>query len=144
MHAATEADPGRRTAQNRLAEWLTGFVHGEEGLANALRASKMLFGGEIGVQTDASLSEIFADVPSQEVSRDQLEGEGYWIVQALQDAKLVNSGGEARRAVKEGGVYVNNIRASDEKQRLTSSDLASESVMVMRKGKKNYALLRFV
>ena len=56
----------------------------------------------------------------------------------------MNSGGEARRAVKEGGVYVNNIRASDEKQRLTSSDLASESVMVMRKGKKNYALLRFV
>jgi tyrosyl-tRNA synthetase len=144
LHAVTETDPGRRTAQNRLAEWLTGFVHGEEGLANALRASKMLFGGEIGVQTDASLSEIFADVPSQEVPRDVLEGEGYWIVQALQDAKLVNSGGEARRAVKEGGVYVNNIRASDEKQRLTSSDLASESVMVIRKGKKNYALLRFV
>ena len=78
------------------------------------------------------------------MTRDVLEGEGYWIVQALQDAKLANSGGEARRAVKEGGVYVNNIRASDEKQRLTSADLASETVMVIRKGKKNYALLRFV
>ena len=144
LQTATQSDPGRRAAQNRLAEWLTEFVHGEEGLANALRASKMLFGGEIGVQTDASLSEIFADVPSQEVDRGLLEGEGYWIVQALQDAKLVSSGGEARRAVKEGGVYVNNIRATDEKQRLKKDDLASESVLVMRKGKKNYALLRFV
>ena len=144
LQTATQSDPGRRAAQNRLAEWLTEFVHGEEDLANALRASKMLFGGEIGVQTDASLSEIFADVPSQEVDRGLLEGEGYWIVQALQDAKLVSSGGEARRAVKEGGVYLNNIRATDEKQRLKKDDLASESVLVMRKGKKNYALLRFV
>lgn len=141
---ATQADPGRRVAQNRLAEWLTEFVHGEDGLANALRASKMLFGGEIGVQSDASLGEIFADVPSREVSREKLDGEGYWIVEALQDAGLVASGGEGRRAVKEGGVYVNNIRANDEKQCLDVSNLASETVMVLRKGKKNYALLRFV
>ena len=104
----------------------------------------MLFGGEIGVQTDASLGEIFADVPSREVSREKLGGEGYWIVEALQAAGLVASGGEGRRAIKEGGVYVNNIRASDEKQRLDAANLASETVMVLRKGKKNYALLRFV
>mgnify|MGYP006103172239 CR=1 FL=1 len=141
---ATQADPGRRVAQNRLAEWLTEFVHGEDGLVNALRASKMLFGGEIGVQSDASLGEIFADVPSREVSREKLDGEGYWIVEALQDAGLAASGGEGRRAVKAGGVYVNNIRANDEKQCLDVSNLASETVMVLRKGKKNYALLRFV
>jgi tyrosyl-tRNA synthetase len=141
---ATQSDPGRRVAQNRLAEWLTQFVHGEDGLATAIRASKMLFGGEIGVQTDASLGEIFADVPSREVSREKLGGEGYWIVEALQAAGLVASGGEGRRAIKEGGVYVNNIRASDEKQRLDAANLASETVMVLRKGKKNYALLRFV
>ena len=140
----TENDPGRRGAQQRLAEWMTEFVHGSDGIANALRASKMLFGGEIGTQTDASLGEIFADVPSSEVERGKLDGEGYWIVEALQEAGLVSSGGEGRRAVKEGGVYVNNIRATDEKQRLSSSDLASETVMVLRKGKKNYALLRFV
>ncbi|MGI9474771.1 MAG: tyrosine--tRNA ligase [Rubripirellula sp.] len=144
LRDATEQDPGRATAQHRLAEWITEFVHGEEGLANAVRASKMLFGGEIGEQTDASLGEIFADVPSSEVARDKLDGEGLWIVEALQAAGLVSSGGEGRRAVKEGGVYVNNIRATDEKQRLDDSNLASETVMVLRKGKKNYALLRFI
>ena len=144
LSEATASDPGRAAAQHRLAQWMTDFVHGEEGLANALRASKMLFGGEIGTQTDATLGEIFADVPSSEVPRAKLEEEGYWIVEALQAAGLVSSGGEGRRAVKEGGVYVNNVRASDEKQRLDASNLASETVMVLRKGKKNYALLRFI
>ena len=143
LDESTRSDPGRRAAQNRLAEWMTEFVHGGEGLASAQRASKILFGGEIGSQTDASLGEIFADVPSSEIARDQLGGDGYWIVQALQDAGLAKSGGEARRAIKDGGVYVNNIRASDVDQRLTEADLASETVMVVRKGKRNYALLKF-
>jgi tyrosyl-tRNA synthetase len=148
---STKSDPGRRVAQDRLAEWMTDLVHGSEGLSSAQKASKMLFGGEIEKETDASLGEIFADVPSCDVARSKLDGEGYWIVEALQDAKLVSSGGEARRALKDGGVYVNNIKLKDirpddkaDQIRFTKADLASESVMILRKGKRNYALLRFV
>jgi tyrosyl-tRNA synthetase len=139
----TKTDPGQRAAQNRLAAWMTRLVHGDDGLENAERASKILFGGELGSQTDASLQEIFADVPSRDVARSKLSGDGYWIVEALQDSGLASSGGEARRAIKEGGVYVNNIRVAGESQRLTASDLASQNVLVIRKGKRNYALLRF-
>ena len=141
---ATKSDPGRRAAQNRLAQWMTELVHGSDGLESANRASKILFGGELGRQSDASLGEIFTDVPSSEVSREKLSGEGYWIVQGLQDAGLAKSGGEARRAIQDGGVYVNNIRVTNVDQRLTEADLASETVMVLRKGKRSYALLRFV
>ena len=141
---ATENDPGRRVAQNRLAEWMTDFVHGAEGLSAATRASKILFGGEVGAQTDESLGEIFADVPSSEVQRAALEGDGYWVVEALQAAGLVGSGGEARRAIKDGGVYLNNQRLTDDQYRLTTADLASETVMIFRKGKRNYSLLRFL
>ncbi|TWU60779.1 Tyrosine--tRNA ligase [Rubripirellula tenax] len=140
---ATASDPGKRAAQIRLAQWITTLLHGDEGLKTAERASDILFGGEIGEATDASLGAIFADVPSSDVERSKLDGEGYWIVEALQTAGLVSSGGEARRGIKEGGVYVNNIRVTDEQQRLTTSDLASETVMVLRKGKRKYALLRF-
>lgn len=143
LAAATAADPGRRTAQNRLAEWMTELIHGRAGVEAAQRASEILFGGELGAQTDASLGEIFADVPSNEVPRTKLGGEGYWIVEALQAAGLVSSGGAARRSIQEGGVYVNNRRETDIERRLTAGDLASETVMVLRKGKKNYALLRF-
>ena len=148
---STKSDPGRRVAQDRLAEWMTELVHGSEGLSSAQKASKMLFGGEIQKETDASLGEIFADVPSCDVPRSKLDTEGYWIVEALQDAKLVSSGGEARRALKDGGVYVNNIKLKDirpdekaDQIRFTEADLASESVMILRKGKRNYALLRFI
>lgn len=141
---SNESEPGRRVAQKRLAEWMTEFVHGREGLESALAASKILFGGEIGEMNDAALNEIFADVPSQELSRESLAGDGLWIVEALQKAGLANSGGEARRAIKDGGAYVNNERVGEQDRRLTEADLASETVMVLRKGKKKYALLRFV
>jgi len=140
----TASDPGKRTAQKRLAQWMTEFVHGDEGLASAIRASEILFGGEIGDATDAQLGEIFADVTSQEVSCDKLTGEGFWIVEALQLAGLVASSSEGRRAVKDGGVYVNNHRITDMNLKLNTSHLASESVIILRKGKRMYALLRFV
>lgn len=143
LSQVTENDPGRRTAQNRLAEWMTEFVHGSDGLTSAVKASRILFGGEIGSQTDSSLGEIFADVPSSKEQKDRLQGEGYWIVEALQAAGLVGSGGEARRAIKDGGVYLNNERVTDDQYRLTLDDLASETVLILRKGKRNYALLKF-
>lgn len=139
----TASDPGRSAAQKRLAEWMTQFVHGDEGLAAANRATAIFFGGEIGNATDAQLGEIFADVQSKEVQRSLFDGEGLWIVEALQESGLVSSGGDARRAIKDGGIYVNNERVTDINLKLTESDLASETVLVLRKGKKKYALLKF-
>jgi len=139
----TEADPGKRTAQKRLAAWMTQFVHSDEGLAAANQASEILFGGEIDRLTDRDLTEIFADVPSCDLSRESLRGEGLWIVDAVRQAGLATSSGEARRAIQEGGVYVNNRRVGEIDRKLSEADLASETVMVLRKGKRNYALLRF-
>lgn len=136
-------EPGRRAAQQRLAEWMTQFVHGDGGLESALRASKMLFGGEIDALSDDELGEIFEDVPSSEVDRASLDGDGLWVVEAFQTAGLTTSNGDARRTIKEGGAYVNNRRVADADVRLKPNDLASESVMVLRKGKRKYALLRF-
>ncbi len=144
LQEQTQADPGKRAAQKRLAAWMTELVHGEAGLAAANHASEILFGGEIDQLSDRQLSEIFADVPSSECPRDSLAGEGLWIVDALRQAALASSSGEARRAINEGGIYVNNRRVSDFNRKLTADDLASESVMVLRKGKRNYALLRFI
>ncbi len=139
----TEADPGQRRAQKRLAHWMTELVHGNAGLESAERATKTLFGGEIDKATDAELGQIFADVPSKEAERSVLAGEGWWIIEALQTSELATSGSEARRAIKEGSVYLNNRRVEDMDYRLKESDLASETVMVLRRGKRKYALIRF-
>ena len=144
LDAARAADPGKRESQRRLAEEVTRIVHGEAGLSSALRATEILFGAEIGQgMSDAQLGGIFADVPSQELPKEQLAGAGLNIIDALVSAGLAKSKGEARRTIEQGGVYVNNRRVSGLETQLTTADLASETVMVLRTGKRKYALLRF-
>ncbi|MHC4404470.1 MAG: S4 domain-containing protein, partial [Planctomycetota bacterium] len=137
------ANPGRREAQRRLAVELTRLVHGEEGLDTAQRATDAFFGAEISQLTDAQLAEIFADVPSRALGRSVLAGDGLSIIDALCQSGLTKTKGEARRLVSQGGAYVNNRRVDDVDARLGPDDLASESIMVLRAGKKKYALLRF-
>jgi tyrosyl-tRNA synthetase len=144
LDVARQGDPGKRDSQRRLAEELTRLVHGADGLAIARRATDIFFGAEISDLNDAQLAEIFADVPSQRLPRRALsDGGGLPIIDALIAAGLAKSKGDARRATEQGGTYVNNRRVSGIDTRLTAADLASETVMVLRSGKKNYALLRF-
>ena len=143
LEAAHAQAPHLREAQKRLAAELTRIVHGETGLASALRATAILFGAEITTLSDAELGEIFADVPSRDLDRARLSGEGLGVLDALLESGLAKSKAEARRAIAQGGVYLNNRRIEDPEARLGPAALASETVMVFRAGKKNYALLRF-
>jgi tyrosyl-tRNA synthetase len=136
--------PHERRSQIRLAEELTRLMHGESGLAAARRATDVLFGAEIEASSDAQLVEIFADVASRQLPRARLEGGGLPLVDALVKAGLAKSKSEARRSIQQGGIYMNNRRRTDVEMRLTLDDLASETVIVLRTGKKRYALLRFV
>jgi tyrosyl-tRNA synthetase len=142
--AEQAADAGRRVAQRCLAEDLTLRVHGAAGLAVAQRATEIFFGAEISELSDCQLEAIFADVPSKELSRQVLGGDGLAVIDAFVDAGLAKTKGEARRLIGQGGTYVNNRRVDGIDMRLGAAQLASESVMVLRTGKKNYALLRFV
>jgi tyrosyl-tRNA synthetase len=139
-----QADPGRRTAQRRLAAELTKLVHGAEGLEVAQKATEVFFGAEISQLSDAQLLDIFAHVPSRQLPRARLTGAGISIIDALCESGLAKSKSDARRIVIQGGAYVNNRRIEEIETRLGQDHLAGESVMVLRSGKKNYALLRFV
>jgi tyrosyl-tRNA synthetase len=144
LDAAREQDAAARASQTCLAEELTRLVHGDAGLIAARRATEVFFGAEIADLDDAQLGQIFADVPSQTLARGRLADEGGLpIADALVAAGLAKSKGEARRTVEQGGAYVNNRRVDGADARLTAADLASRSVMVLRTGKKKYALLRF-
>ncbi len=143
LDAARASNPAARESQRRLAEELTRLVHGETGLAAARRATETFFGAEIDRLSDAQLVEIFADVPSKTLPRSRLDGDGLGIFDALVEAGLAKSKGEARRTIEQGGAYVNNRRVEGIDRMLTSNDLASETVMVLRSGRKKYALLRF-
>ena len=80
---------------------------------------------------------------SCELSRSQL-ADGLPLIDALVATQLAKSKGEARRTIEQGGAYVNNRRVADVAATLTEADLASQTVMVLRSGRKKYALIRFV
>jgi tyrosyl-tRNA synthetase len=135
--------PHLRESQKRLADELTRLIHGELGLTAAKKATDVLFGAEIENLSDAQLIDIFADVPSKALSREKLFGEGLPLVDAFVEAGLAKSKSEARRTIAQGGAYVNNRPRPDVEAKLTASDLASETVMVLRSGRRKYGLLRF-
>ena len=137
--------PSNRTyarAKPALAESLTQLVHGDAGLAAAIRATETFFGGkEIANFSDAELNAILADVPSIDVAWDLLD-DGLPVADAFQQLALAASKGKARQAIKQGGAYVNNRRVSDEQAVLTRDDLASETMIVVRSGRKKYGVIR--
>jgi len=139
-----DANPAARDTQKRLAEELTRLVHGDAGLAVARQATEIFFGAEIASLDDAALSEIFADVPSHEFPRAALDGEGLPLVEALKATGLAQTASAARRTIEQGGGYVNNRRVADPAHRLTAGDLVGSSTLVLRSGKKSYAVARFV
>src|SRR4051812_849203 len=145
LDASRETDAAKRESQRRLAEEMTKLVHGDSGFAAAQRATEIFYGAEIADFNDPQLAKFFADAPSQHPARSVLADEGGLpIVDALAAAGLEKRKGDARRTTQQGGAYVNNRRIDSVDARLTAADLASETVMVLRSGKKNYALLRFM
>ncbi len=111
-------------------------------MARPRGATEIFFGAEIDRLSDVQLVEIFADVPSMSLPRQRLEA-GLNVIDALVEAGLAKNRSESRRTIEQGGAYVNNRRVAGIDRNLIPSDLASETVLVLRSGRKKYALLRF-
>jgi tyrosyl-tRNA synthetase len=139
----TREEPHKRAAQRRLAEEVTRLVHGGEALQNAQRASQAVFGGELTGLDERTLLEVFSEVPSADLPVGDLAAERP-LLDALVEAGVFPSKGEARRLVRNGGLYVNNARIDAEDAKLGKGSLLTANLAVVRTGKKNYHLLRFV
>jgi len=135
------SEPQARAAQRALADDVTRRLHGETGLARARAATQALFGGDVtGLGAD-EIADVFADVPSSKVSRDDLGGEGKSLVDLMAESGVASSKGDARRSIEGGGVYVNNVRVEDTSRALTMSDTIDGRFLLLRKGKKQYHLV---
>ena len=138
---AHSAKPHERLGQKALAEDLTCWVHGREAYERAVAASRVMFGGSLEKLSDRDLEPLLADVPSSDVARNELEA-GVPLVDLLHRTELAKSKGEARRLLSGGGVYVNNVREADTDRTVTLRDLGTETMIVLRSGKKRYHIVR--
>jgi tyrosyl-tRNA synthetase len=142
LEAAVKEKPEQREAQRRLAREMTRITHDETALGKAEQAAQVLFGGEVAGLTGAEVADIFADVPSGEISGEKLKGDGLPLAELLVSSGTVASKGEARRAIEGGGIYMNNRRMSDVTIKATAADAIDGRFLVLRHGRKNYRLVR--
>ncbi len=141
LESETREKPELRNAQKKLANEMTLMMHGQTALDKAVQASEALFGGEISGLSSAEVREIFAEVPSFGFDKNQFSGKGKGVVDLLTESGFLKSKGEARRAIAEGGIYVNNHRIEDSASSFSLSQFIEGKYLVLRRGKKNYFII---
>ncbi|MEU0694845.1 tyrosine--tRNA ligase [Streptomyces niveus] len=134
LEKLTEERPQARAAQRALAEELTTLVHGADQCAGVVAASKALFGqGELTGLDAATLAAALSEVPHARMA------ELVPVVDLLTEVGLAPSKSAARRTVKEGGAYVNNVKVTDSEAVPDAGELLHGRWLVLRRGKKNLA-----
>ncbi|WP_237223614.1 tyrosine--tRNA ligase [Rothia nasimurium] len=137
LQKSVEEEPFKRLAQKTLAYEVTSLVHGVEATEKVIAASEALFGkGDFAALDEATLKAATAELPHAVLTRDQLD-----MVTVLTETGLSASKSEARRTLKEGGAAINNVKAQGEDAALSESDLLLGKYAVVRRGKKNMAVV---
>ena len=132
-------DPSRREAQQKLAIEVTQLVHGKEACQSAVTASAILF-DEFSPRDVAPSA---FDALAQEIPTVALEiRDGLTLVEAVVRAGLAKSKSEARRQIEQGGIYLNQERVKDVARTIGPADWIAGGNLLLRKGKKDYGLLR--
>ncbi|MGB9603692.1 MAG: tyrosine--tRNA ligase, partial [Limisphaerales bacterium] len=122
LEKAHNENPGGRQAHRALAKAVTELVHGEAATAEAIRASEVLFGGDVKGITRETFNEIAGEVPSVEIEKGILGAAGMPLVELLVYAKVCQSKGQARKDIEGGGIYINNIREGNTQRVITVND----------------------
>lgn len=139
-----EKYPEKREAQKRLAREITNLVHGQKELEKAEKATEVLFGGNIQGFKAMEMMEIFVDVPSLEVSKEKLLNELSLLVDFCVYSGITISKNEAKRLIRNNGLYLNNNKINNEFYKITENDLVEGCLLILRKGAKEYKLVKIL
>lgn len=130
---AVASEPFKREAQRTLASEVTSLVHGDEATAAAIAAAGALFGqGDLSTLDEATLESAIAELPTAQAEASST------VAQLLVDSGLTSSLGESRRAIEQGGVYLNNEKVADASETVDGR-LLHGRIAVLRRGKKTLA-----
>ena len=141
LEAKHTQNPSAREAHKALAKAVTDLIHGPTATQEAIRASEILFGGELTGISESTFNDIVGEVPTKEIERTKLDGAGIPLVELLVHAGLCPSKGQARKDIEGGGVNINNVREPNAASAVTASNLLFGKHVLLRKGKKNYVVV---
>ncbi len=132
----TKEHPEKREAQRRLAEDVTKFVHGEEGLAEAARVTKALFTGDIAELSGAEIEGAFRNTKGGTIASAPMN-----IIDALIEGGVDTSKRQAREDVENGAIRINGVQIRDTEATVNAHPNTEGRYAIVRKGKKNYFLI---
>ena len=137
-----EENPGLREAHRALARELTTLVHGADSTTRVEAAARALFGqGDLSELDEATLTSALAELPRTQISKsDQIPS---WV-DLLAATGVVESKSAARRVVKDGGAYLNNVKVSSEDYAPTKTEFLCGKYAVLRKGKRDLAAVELI
>jgi tyrosyl-tRNA synthetase len=142
LEAKHAANPAAREAHRALASEVTAIVHGPSARDDAARASGIMFGGGLDGITEALFNDVAGEIPTKPLARSALKGPGAALVDLLVLSGLCPSKGQARKDIEGGGIYLNNVRVAEAARGVATGDLLFGRFLLLRKGKRSYALLR--
>ncbi len=142
LEEAVRERPGRREAQQTLAEQVTQIVHGQSGLEQARRVTRAFFRGEFDTLSAGELADVFSGSSSTELPKSDIESRSISFEQLAVTTSLTKSLGEARRTVQQGGMYLNSERVQDPARTITPGDLLHGNLIVLRRGRRDHRLVR--
>ncbi len=132
----TKERPEARNAQRRLAESITEFVHGKEGLEEAARVTKALFTGDISDLSGAEIEGAFRNTAGNKISGDAMN-----LTDVLMAGGVEKSKRQAREDIANGAIRVNGIQIKDPEAPVSAHPNTDGKYVIVRKGKKNYFLI---
>jgi len=138
LAAEQQRSPAARPAQRALAADVTTRVHGKDVLSGVQAASAILFGEEQAEVHPQVFDILATEIPTVPVDSGSVDT----LVDLVVRAGLAKSKGEARRSIEQGGIYVNQQRVDDVARTIAAHDWIGGRNLLLRKGKKEYALLR--
>jgi tyrosyl-tRNA synthetase len=131
-----ETNPGARKVHRALAHEVTSYIHGEEVAGRVEQAARALFGqAELQGLDEETLASAINELPRVEVT----DSDSHLWVDLITGSGVVDSKSAARRIIKEGGAYINNVKISDENATVKDSDFLYGRIALLRKGKRDLA-----
>lgn len=139
LEVSVQEEPHLRKAQQTLADEMTRLIHGQEALDQAIRISKALFSGDLKALTADEMKDAFKDVPSFEMTKEDKN-----IIDFIVEAGVSPSKRQAREDVSNGAISLNGERVTDTAYEVGASDRLEDAFIIVRRGKKNYKMIKFL
>jgi tyrosyl-tRNA synthetase len=138
-------DASARVLQKTLAQEVTRFVHGEEGLSEALVTTEKLFSNQSAPAESLSVDDLegMEGIVKIDFTRDKIDA-GIDAVSFLSETNIFSSKGEARKMVQGGGVSINRKKIENVQVSIDNSLLLHDQYILVQKGKKNYYLVKVI